>query len=117
MIRRYVHLGTGNYNDRTARLYGDFGYFTCDEKFGEDVTNLFNIITGYARPPAFHHVAIAPTGLRGKLMSLIQREIEHARAGRLARMGLADVPRAERMLAELGVREGSISPEEPCVSE
>lgn len=85
-IRRYIHLGTGNYNDRTARLYCDFGLFTADEKIGEDITNLFNIITGYARPPAFHHVAIAPTGLRGKLMQLIQREIDHAKAGRPARM-------------------------------
>ncbi|HLX62361.1 MAG TPA: polyphosphate kinase 1 [Planctomycetota bacterium] len=88
LIRRYVHLGTGNYNDRTARLYGDFGYFTCEEKFGEDVTNLFNIITGYARPPAFHHVEIAPTGLRNKLLGLIRREIEHASAGKPARMVL-----------------------------
>ena len=85
-IRRYVHLGTGNYNDRTARLYCDFGLFTSDEKIGEDITNLFNIITGYARPPAFHHIAIAPTGLRGKLMELIQREIAHAKAGKPARM-------------------------------
>ncbi len=81
-IRRYVHLGTGNYNDRTARLYDDFGLFTCDEKFGEDVTNLFNILTGYARPPKFHHVEIAPTGLRAKFISLIQREIEHAKSGK-----------------------------------
>ncbi len=62
IIRRYVHLGTGNYNDRTSRLYGDLGLFTCDEKFGEDATNLFNIITGYTRPPVFNHVEIAPTG-------------------------------------------------------
>lgn len=85
-IRRYVHLGTGNYNDRTARIYCDFGLFTADEKIGEDITNLFNIITGYARPPAFHHIAIAPTGLRAKLMALLSREIEHAKAGRPARM-------------------------------
>ena len=80
--RLYVHLGTGNYNDRTARTYGDFGLFTCDEKFGEDVTNLFNIITGYSRPPAFHHIEIAPTGLRQKLIGLIRREVEHAKAGK-----------------------------------
>jgi len=85
-IRRYVHLGTGNYNDRTARLYGDLGLFTVDEKFGEDVTNLFNIITGYSRPPAFHHIEIAPTGLRAKLAALIRREVEHAKAGKTAHM-------------------------------
>ncbi len=81
-IRRYVHLGTGNYNDRTARLYDDFGLFTCDPKIGEDITNLFNIITGYSRPPAFHHIEIAPTGLRSRLIALIEREIEHVKAGR-----------------------------------
>jgi polyphosphate kinase len=81
-IRRYVHLGTGNYNDRTARLYADFGLFTCDEKFGEDVTNLFNIITGYSRPPNFHHIEIAPTGLRTKLISLIRREVDNVKAGK-----------------------------------
>src|SRR5205814_3604856 len=88
IIRRYVHLGTGNYNDRTARLYGDFGLFTADEKFGEDVTNLFNIITGYARPPAFHYVEIAPTGLRARLQALVRREIDHAKAGRGGRIVL-----------------------------
>jgi polyphosphate kinase len=82
-IRRYVHLGTGNYNDRTARLYADFGLFTCDEKFGEDITNLFNIITGYSRPPQFHHIEIAPTGLRTKLISLIRREVELKKAGKV----------------------------------
>jgi polyphosphate kinase len=85
-IRRYVHLGTGNYNDRTARLYGDFGLFTCDEKFGEDITNVFNVITGYSRPPVFHHVEIAPTGLRQKFLALIRREIDHAKAGRSGHM-------------------------------
>jgi polyphosphate kinase len=85
-IRRYLHLGTGNYNDRTARLYEDFGLFTCDERFGEDITNLFNVITGYSRPPAFHHIEIAPTGLRAKLLALIRRESENARAGKAAHM-------------------------------
>jgi polyphosphate kinase len=83
-IRRYIHLGTGNYNDRTARLYGDFGLFTCDEKIADDVANVFNIITGYSRPPVFNHVEIAPTGLRNKFIALIRREVEHAKAGRKA---------------------------------
>ncbi|HYG75403.1 MAG TPA: polyphosphate kinase 1 [Planctomycetota bacterium] len=85
-IRRYVHLGTGNYNDRTARLYGDIGLFTCDEKFGDDVTNLFNIITGYSRPPTFHHIEIAPTGLRNRLIALIRRECDHVKAGKQGHM-------------------------------
>jgi len=85
-IRRYVHLGTGNYNDRTARLYADFGLFTTDEKTGEDITNLFNIITGYSRPPTFHHIEIAPTGLRTKLLSLIRREVENKKAGKVGHM-------------------------------
>jgi len=85
-IRRYVHLGTGNYNDKTARLYEDMGLFTCSEKFGEDCTNLFNIITGYSRPPAFHHIEIAPTGLRNKVIGLIRREVEHVKAGRVGHM-------------------------------
>jgi len=86
IIRRYVHLGTGNYNDRTARLYCDFGLFTCNEKIGEDVTNLFNIITGYARPPMFNHVEIAPSGMRNRLIALIHREVELAKAGKYAHM-------------------------------
>ncbi|HEY3325412.1 MAG TPA: polyphosphate kinase 1 [Planctomycetota bacterium] len=81
-IRRYVHLGTGNYNDRTARLYDDFGLFTVNPEIGEDITNVFNIITGYSRPPSFHHVEIAPTGLRNRLVKLIRREVEHAQAGK-----------------------------------
>jgi len=85
-IQRYVHLGAGNYNDRTARLYTDHGLFTCDEKMGEDVTNLFNIITGYARPPVFHHLIIAPTDLRTRLVALIRREAAHVKAGRPGHM-------------------------------
>ncbi|HYF51164.1 MAG TPA: polyphosphate kinase 1 [Planctomycetota bacterium] len=85
-IRRYVHLGTGNYNDRTARLYGDFGLFTANEQMAEDITSVFNIITGYSRPPVFQHVEIAPTGLRNKFISMIRRESEHAKAGKNAHM-------------------------------
>jgi len=85
-IQRYVHLGTGNYNDRTARVFSDQGLFTCDEKFGEDVTNLFNILTGYARPPAFHHLTVAPTDLRNKLAALIHREVANVKAGKPGHM-------------------------------
>ncbi len=85
-IRRYCHLSTGNYNDRTAGIYSDLGIFTSRESFGEDLTELFNFLTGYARPQKFHHLALAPIGLREHFLELIQNEIEHARAGRAARI-------------------------------
>jgi polyphosphate kinase len=85
-IRRYCHLSTGNYNVRTTGVYSDIGLFTCRESFGEDLTELFNLLTGYARPQKFHHLALAPSGLREYFVSLIRREAEHARAGRAARI-------------------------------
>ncbi len=80
-IRRYCHLGTGNYNDRTSQIYGDLGLFTCHPRFGEDLTNLFNVLTGYSAPPRFHRIKIAPTELRDVFISRIRREISHAREG------------------------------------
>jgi polyphosphate kinase len=85
-IRRYCHLATGNYNVRTAGLYSDLGLFTCREAFGEELTELFNVLTGYTRPRAFQHLIVAPTGLRDELVARIRRETEHARAGRPARI-------------------------------
>jgi len=85
-IRRYCHLATGNYNVRTGGIYGDLGLFTCRESFGEDVTELFNLLTGYTRPRGFHHLMVAPTGLRDGLVERIRREADHARAGRPARI-------------------------------
>jgi polyphosphate kinase len=85
-MRRYCHLATGNYNVRTAGVYSDLGLFTCRESFGEDLTELFNLLTGYTRPRAFHHLLLAPTSLRASLLERIQREAEHARAGRRARI-------------------------------
>ncbi|HYV66106.1 MAG TPA: polyphosphate kinase 1, partial [Myxococcales bacterium] len=85
-IRRYCHLATGNYNVRTGGIYADLGLFTCRESFGEDLTELFNLLTGYTRPRRFHHLAVAPTSLRDGLVSRIRREAEHARAGRPARI-------------------------------
>jgi len=85
-IRRYCHLATGNYNVRTGGIYGDFGLFTCRESFGEDVTELFNMLTGYTRPRRFHHLLVAPTGLRDGFEERIRREAEHARRGRPARI-------------------------------
>jgi polyphosphate kinase len=85
-MRRYCHLATGNYNARTAGIYSDLGLFTCRESFGEDLTELFNFLTGYTRPQKFHHLALAPTGLREHFIDLIAREAEQARAGKPARI-------------------------------
>jgi polyphosphate kinase len=87
-IRRYCHLATGNYNAKTAGLYGDYGLFTCRESFGEDVTELFNLLTGYMRPRPMNHLLMAPTVLRSALVERVRREAEHARAGRGGRIVL-----------------------------
>jgi polyphosphate kinase len=85
-IRRYCHLATGNYNTRTANLYADLGLFTSRESFGEDLTELFNMLTGYTQPRGFNHLLVAPTDLRDGLVARIRREADHARAGRPARL-------------------------------
>ena len=85
-IRRYCHLATGNYNVKTSSIYCDLGLFTCRESFGEDLTQLFNMLTGYTQSQDFHHLLVAPTQLRDSMISRIRREIEHARAGRPARL-------------------------------
>lgn len=87
-IKRYCHLGTGNYNERTSRLYSDVGLLTARPEFGEDLSNLFNMLTGYTRPPRFHRLLLAPQHLKKGLKARIQREIGHAREGRAARMVL-----------------------------
>ncbi len=83
-IRRYVHLGTGNYNDSTAKLYTDLGMFTCSEAIGEDATAVFNMLSGYSEPPSWNRLAVAPIWLRKRFLKLIKREIKHAQAGREA---------------------------------
>jgi len=85
-IRQYCHLATGNYNVRTAGTYADMGLFTCRESYGEDVAQLFNLLTGYARPQAFNHLIVAPTDLRDGMIRRIRREADHARTGRQARL-------------------------------
>ena len=109
-IRRYCHLATGNYNARTGGVYGDLGLFTSREAFGEDLTELFNLLTGYTRPPTFHHLLLAPDHLRDGLVTRIRRETDHARAGRPARIiakmnGLVDSRLIEELYAasEAGV--------------
>ena len=78
-IRRYCHLATGNYNARTAGIYSDFGLFTCRETFGQDLTELFNLLTGYTRPQKFNHLLLAPLGLREHFLTQIRKEAENAR--------------------------------------
>ena len=81
-IRKYVHLGTGNYNPSTASVYSDMGLFTADEDIGEDVASLFNVITGYARQKDYRKLLVAPGALRGEMRRRIDREIErHRRYG------------------------------------
>jgi polyphosphate kinase len=96
-IRRYVHLGTGNYNAVTAHLYEDLGMFTTDEDIGADATDLFNYLTGYSAKSEYRKLWVAPVNLRQKFEERIQREIDHAAAGRPARLifkmnSLADAP-------------------------
>ncbi len=83
-IRRYVHLGTGNYNERTARLYTDFGLLTADPRIGEDASAIFNALTGYSDPPRLRKLAMAPTQLRARFLKLIERERQRAEAGQAA---------------------------------
>ena len=78
-IRRYCHIGTGNYNDKTARLYTDLSYLTCNEAVGRDVAGLFNMLTGYSQPPEWERLAVAPLSMRKRFVEWIRREAEHAR--------------------------------------
>lgn len=86
MLRRYVHLSTGNYNASTARIYCDLALFTCNEDLADDVTTLFNRLTGYAPQAAYKKLLVAPEHLRSGVMMMIEREIAHARDGKAAHM-------------------------------
>lgn len=83
-IRRYVHLGTGNYNDATAKLYTDVGLFTCKESFGEDATAVFNMLSGYSEPLSWNKLAVAPLWLKDKFLYWIDREKKNAVKGEAA---------------------------------
>ena len=85
-IRRYVHLGTGNYNDATAKLYTDIGLLTCSQSIGEDATAVFNMLSGYSEPLQWNKLSLAPLWLREKFLSLIRRETENALAGKEAKI-------------------------------
>ena len=83
-IRRYVHLGTGNYNDSTAKQYTDCGILTCDPQIGEDATAVFNMLSGYSEPLSWNKLIVAPLWLRKRFLRMIRREAENARRGRQA---------------------------------
>jgi polyphosphate kinase len=85
-LRRYVHLSTGNYNPTTARLYTDISLMTARPQIAEDASSLFNLLTGYSAPPKWNSLIVAPLGLHEAVMGLIQREADHARAGRPAKI-------------------------------
>ncbi len=110
-IRRYVHLGTGNYNPFTARLYTDLSLFTADEQIGADVTDLFNYLTGYSAKNDFRKLLVAPINLRRKLGELIQREIDLSSRGEeghlILKMNALEDPEMIKMLyqaSQAGVR-------------
>lgn len=85
-LRRYVHLGTGNYNPDTARIYTDISYLTCKDAIASDVSEVFNYLTGFSAKDRFRKLLVAPITLRKRITELIQREIEHARAGKPAHL-------------------------------
>ena len=78
-IRRYVHLGTGNYNDSTAKLYTDCGILTCNAEIGEDATAVFNMLSGYSEPSRWNHLIVAPLWMKKRFLSMLDREAENAR--------------------------------------
>jgi polyphosphate kinase len=110
-LKRYVHLGTGNYNPNTARVYTDYGFFTSDPDIGADATDLFNSLTGLSRQRSYRKLIVAPITLRGWSMGMIEREAANARAGRpariVAKMNALTDPRIIRALvaaSQAGVR-------------
>jgi polyphosphate kinase len=101
-LRTYAHIGTGNYHVKTARMYTDYGLFTCDPVITRDVVNLFHHLTGYSTEPQFERLLVAPLNMRDRFIGLIQREMEHQRAGRPARIvakmnQLEDLPMCEAL--------------------
>ena len=101
-LRTYAHIGTGNYHVKTARMYTDYGLFTCDPVITRDVVNLFHHLTGYSREPRFDELLVAPLNMRERFIGLIRREIEHQQAGRPARIvakmnQLEDLPVCEAL--------------------
>jgi polyphosphate kinase len=130
-LRRYVHIGTGNYNPKTARLYVDLGLLTARPELGADVTELFNVLTGLSRQRTFRRLLVAPHSLRSRFLQLVEREVGHAQAGRAAHIvlklnAIVDVASIEALYAasqagvqvDLIIRAGcSIQPGIPGVSD
>ncbi len=85
-IKRYVHMGTGNYNDTTAKIYTDMGLFTANDQFGADASAFFNVLSGYSDPPVWNKIVVAPLGLRQRLMQLIDNEILTVQQGKNSRI-------------------------------
>jgi polyphosphate kinase len=85
-VRRYAHIGTGNYNRATSQVYTDFGLFTANPQILDDVSEVFNYLTGYSRRQDYNELLVAPVSLRSRLTALIEREIAHAHEGRPARI-------------------------------
>lgn len=85
-IRRYVHIGTGNYNPKTAKLYTDLGLLSCRKELGADLTDLFNFLTGYSRQKSYRKLLVAPVNMRDRTIAMIRREIEHCRQGKNGRI-------------------------------
>jgi polyphosphate kinase len=85
-LQRYVHIGTGNYNPKTAKLYTDLGLISCRQELGADLSDLFNYLTGFSRQKAYHQLLVAPVTLRQRMIALIQREIDHSLAGQPGRI-------------------------------
>ena len=85
-IRRYVHIGTGNYNSKTAKLYTDLGLLSCREELGADLTDLFNFLTGYSRQKSYRKLLVAPVNMRDRMIEMIYREAEHCKNGRSGRI-------------------------------
>ena len=85
-IRRYVHIGTGNYNPKTAKIYTDLGLLSCREELGADLTDLFNFLTGYSRQKSYRKLLVAPVSLRDRMIEMINREAENCRQGKTGRI-------------------------------
>lgn len=85
-LQTYVHIATGNYNPTTSKVYTDIGLLTANAEIGDDATDLFNYMTGFSRPREYTHLMVAPVNLRERMLALIEREIDHAQAGRPARI-------------------------------
>ena len=101
IIRRYAHLSTGNYNSVTAQLYTDIGMLTCDPDIGADCSDLFNFLTGYSAKSKYRKLLVAPTSLRNRFEELLQREIDHKRAGRPAQLILKMNSLVDRKMIQL----------------